>query len=227
MGSSATPFFQRTSDRYFVTEGLYGDPENNLVFREPLDFHHSRRPMQNQSELVGHVDRYGRHNLLFGYEFQRDKYRTDVTAGDDPDCLCGYWWLTIAPIDIATLRGDTAAARHRNRRAPDLRQRPNQCVLLAGPDRPLPQVKMNIAGRFDDYDRSVERVGGLPFTPQARDQTAYTYRAGVVYAPRYDQQLYVGTSSSFTPVTTRIPRTGRRWIPAPRATTRSVTAGRD
>lgn len=29
---------QRTSDRYFVTEGLYGDPDSNLVSREPLDF---------------------------------------------------------------------------------------------------------------------------------------------------------------------------------------------
>ncbi len=194
--------FQRTSDRYFVTEGLYGDPENNLVFREPLDFHHSRRPVQNQSELVGHVDKFGRHNLLFGYEFQRDKYRTDVTAGDDPDCLCGYWWLTIAPIDLATLEEtqpplDIETVERQtfvNDRINSLYVR-DQIDLAA-------QVKLNIAGRFDDYDRSVERVGGLPFTPQHRDQTAFTYRAGVVYAPRYDQQLYVATSTSFTPVTT-------------------------
>ena len=95
---------QRTSDRYFVTEGVYGDPENNVVYREPLDFHHTRWLVQNQAELLGHFDGFGRHNLLFGYEYQRDKYRTDVTVGDDPDCLCGYWWLTIAPMDITTLK---------------------------------------------------------------------------------------------------------------------------
>ena len=53
--------------------------------------------------MVGRVEGFGGHNLLFGYEFQRDKYRTEVTAGDDPDCICGYWWLTIAPMDITTL----------------------------------------------------------------------------------------------------------------------------
>ena len=59
--------------------------------------------MQNQAELLGRLDGFGRHNLLFGYEYHRDKWRTDVTAGDDPDCLCGYWWLTIAPMDITTM----------------------------------------------------------------------------------------------------------------------------
>ena len=39
----------------------------------------------------------------------------------------------------------------------------------------------------------------MPSAPQARDYTAYTYRAGLVYAPRDDQQIYFGTSSSFTP----------------------------
>ena len=95
---------QRTSDQYFVTEGVYGSPDENLVYREPLDFHHIRRPVQNQTEVVGRVDRFGKHNFLFGYEYARDKYRTEVTAGDDPDCLCGYWWLTIAPMDITTMQ---------------------------------------------------------------------------------------------------------------------------
>ena len=84
-------------------EGVYGDPDSNLVYREPLDFHHIRRPIQNQAEVIGRVEGFGRHNVLFGYEYQRDKYRTEVTGGDDPDCLCGYWWLTIAPMNISTL----------------------------------------------------------------------------------------------------------------------------
>jgi hypothetical protein len=51
---------QRTSDRYFVTEGVYGDPEANEVFREPLDFHHIRRPIQNQAEVLGRFGGFGR-----------------------------------------------------------------------------------------------------------------------------------------------------------------------
>jgi iron complex outermembrane recepter protein len=67
----------------------------------------------------------------------------------------------------------------------------------------LPQLKLNVGWRFDDYTRHVDRmfVGEGPrFELQARDQTAHSYRAGVVYAPRPDQQVYFGSASSFTPV---------------------------
>jgi len=193
---------QRTSDRYFVTEGVFGAPEENLVYREALDFHHIRRPVQNQTEVVGRISGFGRHNVLVGYEFQRDKYRTEVTAGDDPDCVCGYWYLTIAPIDITTLEEtqppldlETIARRtFVNDRIHSVYWQDHIDVL--------PQLKINVAGRFDDYHRSVDRIGGLPFTPVRLDQTAYTYRGGVVYSPRYDQQIYFGASSSFTPVRT-------------------------
>jgi iron complex outermembrane receptor protein len=205
---------QRTSDRYFVTEGLYGDPENNLVSREPLDFHHIRRPVQNQAELLGQLEGFGRHNLLFGYEYQRDKYRTEVTAGDDPDCICGYWFLTIAPMDITTMQEtqpapldlDTIARRTFVN---------DQIHAFYWQDQidVLPQLKINVGGRVDDYKRRVTRIGGLPFTPQARDQTAYSYRAGLVYAPRNDQQIYASTSSSFTPVTD-IPEDGSQLEPS-------------
>ena len=213
--------FQRTSDRYFVTEGVYGDPENNQVFREPLDFHHIRRPVQSQSEVVGRLDRFLTHNLLFGYEFQRDKYRTEVTAGDDPDCLCGYWWLTIAPMNISTL-AETQPPLDIDtiERVTFVNDRIHSFYWQDQID-VAPQVKVNVAGRFDDYDRTVDRVGGLPFTAQRRDQTSYSYRAGLVYAPRHDQQLYAATSSSFTPVTT-VPPDGSQLDPS---TARNIEAG--
>lgn len=205
--------YQRTSDRYFVTEGVYGDPESNLVFREPLDFHHTRRPVQNQAEAVGRVDRLGSHNLLFGYEFQRDKYRTDVTAGDDPDCLCGYWWLTIEPIDITTLEETQAPLDIETiERQTFVNDRIYSFYWQDQID-VVERVKVNVAGRFDDYNRSVDRIGGLPFRPVRRAQTAYTYRAGIVYAPTYDQQIYFGTASSFTPVTT-VPADGSQLDPS-------------
>ena len=201
---------QRTSDKYFVTEGVYGDPSANEVFREPLDFHHIRRPIQNQSELVG---RLGGHNLLFGYEYQRDKYRTEVTAGDDPDCLCGYWWLTIAPMNISTMaETQTPLDIETIERTTFVN---DNIHSIYGQDQIdlAPKVKVNLAGRVDNYSRNVDRVGGNPFTPIDRDQTAFSYRAGVVYAPRFDQQVYVATSSSFTPVNT-VPPDGSNLDPS-------------
>ena len=201
---------QRTSDKYFVTEGVYGDPDADEVFREPLDFHHIRRPIQNQSELVG---RLGGHNLLFGYEYQRDKYRTEVTAGDDPDCLCGYWWLTIAPMNISTLEEtQTPLDIETIERTTFVDDQINSFYAQDQIDL-LPQVKLNIAGRVDDYGRNVDRVGGNPFTPVHRDETAFSYRAGLVYAPRFDQQVYFATSSSFTPVNT-VPPDGSQLDPS-------------
>jgi outer membrane receptor protein involved in Fe transport len=76
-----------------------------------------------------------------------------------------------------------------------------------------PHLKVNLAGRFDDYDRSVDRTGGLPFTPQRREQTAFTYRAGGVYAPRFDQRVYFAAATSFTPVTT-VPADGSQLEPS-------------
>jgi iron complex outermembrane receptor protein len=206
--------FQRTSDQYFVTEGVYGDPDANLVYREPLDFHHIRRPVQNQSEMVGRLEGFGGHNLLFGYEFQRDKYRTEVTAGDDPDCICGYWYLTIEPMNISTMQETQPGPLDLETiaRTTFVNDRIHSFYVQDQID-VAPQVKLNIAWRVDDYTRDVGREGGLPFTPVHREQTANTYRAGIVYAPRYDQQLYFATASSFTPVNT-VPADGSQLDPS-------------
>lgn len=197
---------QRTSDRYFVTEGLYGSPSENLVYREPLDFHHSRTPIQNQSEMVTRLDGFGRHTLLFGYEYQLDDYRTDVTAGDDSGgCTCGYWWETIAPMDITTMQETQAPLDITTiARQTFVRDRIHAFYWQDQID-VAPRVKINVAGRFDDYKRRVDRLftsDNMRFSLSARDQSAYTYRAGIVYAPRLDQQLYFSTSSSFSPTTT-------------------------
>jgi iron complex outermembrane receptor protein len=200
---------QRTSDRYFVTEGVYGDPANNEVFREPLDFHHTRTPVQNQAEMVGFLDGFGRHNLLFGYEYFNDSYRTDVTAGDDPDCICGYWWLTIEPMNISTLAENNPPLDVNTIGRQTWVDDRVHGVYWQDQIDVLPQLKLNVGGRFDDYTRRVDRqylvdpLNQFPdglFQLQAIDQRAYTYRAGAVYEPRYDHQIYFGTASSYTPV---------------------------
>ena len=204
---------QRTSDQYFVTEGVYGSPDENLVFREPLDFHHVRRPVQNQTEVVGLFSGAGTHNLLFGYEYHRDKYRTEVTAGDDPDCLCGYWWQTIAPIDITTMEETQGPLDIDTIERTTFVHDRTQAFYVQDQIDLTPQVKVNLGYRLDDYERDITREGGLPFTPQHREQAAHSYRAGIVFAPRFDQQFYFATSSSFTPVNT-VPADGSQLEPS-------------
>ena len=213
---------QRTSDQYFVTEGVYGDPSEHLVYREPLDFHHIRRPLQGQAELVGRVQAAGTHNLLVAYEYQRDKYRTEVTAGDDPDCLCGYWYLTVQPMDIRTMRETQATSLDVStvERTTFVNDRLNSLTVQDQIDVHA-KLKVNLAGRVEGYRRNIDRVGGFPFRPVSREQTAFTYRLGAVYAPVADQQLYVSTASGFTPVTT-VPADGSQLDPS---TSQSVEVG--
>jgi iron complex outermembrane receptor protein len=203
---------RRTSDRYFVTEGIYGSPSTNEVFREPLDFHHTRRPVQNQADIIGRFNFLRMHHtVLLGHEYQDFYTRTDVTKGDDPDCNCGYWYNTITPIDLTTYNRDTYVET-----TPKLdittvfrkTYQANRINALYWQDQidVLPNLKINIGGRFDDYDRRVHRIFvANPDTRtgiQARNQNAYTYRAGIVYAPFGGHQLYFNSSTSFSPVTT-------------------------
>jgi len=217
---------QKTSDRYFVSEYLYTD--DDLVYREPLDFHHHRTPVQNQAELVARFGGFGRHTVLLGYEYQDDNYYTDTSAGDDP-CTCGYWWETIAPIDMTTFQEtqgpldiDTVA------RKIFFKDRTHGLYWQDQIDI-LPKLKVNVGGRFDDYFR--RRRSDYITDPsrngiREQSESAYTYRAGVVYSPAQDHQLYFGTSSGFSftpwgdtpsgvveldPTTSRNYEIGHRW----------------
>jgi TonB-dependent siderophore receptor len=210
---------QRTSDKYFVTEGVYvyNPSEPNIVSREPLDFHHIRRPVQNQTEVVGRLEGFGTHNLLLGYEYHRDKYRTEVTAGDDPGCVCGFWFETIRPMDIRTMLETQPGPLDIEtiERIQFVNDR-SQGFYVQDQIDVAPQVKVNLGYRLDDWKRSVDReflTTGRTFTPQRRNQVAHSYRAGLVYAPRFDQQFYVATATSFTPVRT-VPADGTELDPS-------------
>jgi outer membrane receptor protein involved in Fe transport len=67
-----------------------------------------------------------------------------------------------------------------------------------------PKLKINVGGRYDDFRRDRFRIFTAdPNTVtgvQQRNQTAYTYRAGLVFAPVGEHQFYASSSSSFTPV---------------------------
>jgi iron complex outermembrane receptor protein len=213
---------RRTSDRYFVTEGIYGSPATNEVFREPLDFHHTRRPVQNQADLIGRLNLLGTHHtLLAGYEYQDFFTRTDVTKGDDPTCNCGYWGSTATPINLATYDRDTYKETTPNLDITTVFRKTyqaNQINAFYWQDQIdlTPQLKINIGGRYDNYERRVHRIFvANPNTRtgiQARNQNAYTYRAGIVYAPQGGHQIYFNTATSFSPVTA-VPANGAELRP--------------
>lgn len=207
---------RRTSDRYFVTETMIGDPANNQVRREALDFHHTRRPVLNQADLIGRLNFLGMHHtLLAGHEYQDFFTRTDVTKGNDPTCNCGSW-VNLPPLNLTTLT-DTAP-RYDTTTVYRMTYQANQINAGYWQDQidVRPNLKINVAGRFDNYNRAVHRI----FTSapdvrtgiQARHQTAYTYRAGIVYTPFSTHQLYFNTATSFTPVTT-VPANGAELNP--------------
>jgi iron complex outermembrane receptor protein len=188
---------RRTSEEYFVTEGVYFDPDTNSVPREGLYFHHRRRPYVNQSELVGRLNFLNmRHTLLLGYDYRHFYTRTDVTEDG------GFYEFT--PISLSDFR----ETNPRIATFPIAREtyQTNRIHATFWQDQidVSRKVKINLGGRFDDFDRDRYRTftddPGSRVGIQARHQTAYTYRAGIVYAPTVSHQLYFSSNSSFTPV---------------------------
>ena len=204
-------FYRWTNDQYFVTEGLSYDPAANQVDRYALYFQHHRRPVLNQADVVGRLRFLGmRHTILMGYEFQNFATHTDRTpdGGDffpEPVTLSPYHdpqgpitEFPIVQVDYAT----------------------NRIHALYWQDQisVTEKLKANIGGRFDDYTRirrSDPWANGAPTSQGAEtrlEQTAYTYRAGLVYLLPASQQIYASSSSSFQPVTV-LPADGRQLDP--------------
>ena len=171
--------------------------------------------------------RFGTHNLLFGYEYQRDKYRTEVTAGDDPDCLCGYWWLTIAPMDITTMEEtQTPLDIETIERTTFVNDQINAFYVQDQIDL-LPQVKLNIGGPR----RRLQARYRLEWAGSRSRRFTATRRRSRTAPASCTRRATTSSSTSRRRARSRrstpFPPTVRSSIPAPRATTRWVIAGRD
>jgi iron complex outermembrane receptor protein len=194
-------FFNRaTNDEYFVNEGEYYEPGDTEVFRDGLYFLHRRRPKLNQADVVGRFDFLRmKHTVVMGYEYQDFYSATDVT----PDG--GYFEFTPLPVPSFTETQPPITTFPLARRT-YFSNRINgifwQDQISIGSN-----LKLNVGGRYDDYLRLRRRdfYDNGRFTraePETRQsQTAYTYRAGAVYAPVSNTQVYFSASSTFTPVT--------------------------
>ena len=133
-----------------------------------------------------------RHTLLFGYDYRHFYTRTDVTEDG------GFYEFT--PISLSDFR----ETNPRITTFPIVRKTYQTNRIHAGFWQDQidigRKVKINVGGRFDDFDRDRYRMFTAdPDTRtgiQTRHQTAYTYRAGIVFAPVADHQLYFSSNSS-------------------------------
>jgi iron complex outermembrane receptor protein len=188
------------------------------VGREALYFHHTVRPTINQADVVGRFSFLNMHHtVLLGHEYQDFYRQTDVTPGGGV--------IPLSPVSLADFRETNAPITTFpvNRETYFV----NRIHAFFWQDQidVTSKLKINVGGRFDDWDRRRHQI----FTAapnarvgvQTRNQQAYTYRAGILYAPVGTHQFYFNSSSSFTPVTD-IPPNGAELKPR---TGRSYEAG--
>jgi iron complex outermembrane recepter protein len=187
------------NDRYFVTEGLSYDPDANAVDRYALYFFHHLRPILNQADILGRFKLLGmQHSVMMGYEYEHapDRYDTTADGGDHfppPVSLVTYAETAPPYTDFPT-----ATEGHFANTTNSFYWQDQISVTE--------HLKINAGGRFSDYHRTSRRdpwEDGAPVgvgPTSVYDQNAYTYRAGAVYELPRNQQIYFGSSSSFTPV---------------------------
>jgi iron complex outermembrane receptor protein len=144
------------------------------------------------------------HTVLLGYDYRDFYTRTGVTAGDGDGCNCGYYgnYTSVDLLNpVETNPRITTFDIVRNT------YQANRIHAIFWQDQidVSRNVKINVGGRYDDYNRQRHRTfTSDPDTRvgvQTRNQGAYTYRAGIVYSPQGGHQVYFNASSSFTPVT--------------------------
>jgi len=203
-------FYRHTTDEYFTAEYLNYDPDLNEVNRESLYFKHHLSPVVNQADVTGDFQLFGmRHAFDAGYEYMDFANRSDRSASRSveapPISLDTFEETYVSDPNFPISRVDHLSSRVHAFFWQDL-------VSLTK------RLKLNVGGRFDDYLRLRHRdpwANGQPVSrgPDERwVQTAYTYRAGLVYALNDNQQVYFSSSSSFQPVIS-IPQDNRELKP--------------
>jgi iron complex outermembrane recepter protein len=193
-------FQQRyANDQYFVTEGLSFDPDAYAIDRYALYFFHHLRPILNQADILGRFKLLGmQHSVVMGYEIEHapDRYETTEDGGDHfPPSVSLLTFKETAPPYTSF---PTATEGHF--------ANTTNAVYWQDQISVTEHLKINVGGRFDDYHRTSRRdpwADGVPTgtgKTSVYDQSAYTYRAGLVCELPPNQQVYFSSSSSFSPV---------------------------
>jgi iron complex outermembrane receptor protein len=167
------------------------------VNRGFLYFKHHRRPWTNQAELSGQAKLGVDHGFLVGWDYQDYSNATDRRAAAN---------FNTTPMDLynpvethVNVDLDTFPVT----RVDHFDQSTNG-VFVQDTMTLRPQVKLVAGGRYDFVDRSDYRnpvTNGTetkgPVT--ARESNKFTYRAGLVYQPSSNIDVYVQNSTAFRP----------------------------
>lgn len=200
-------FYRWTDDDYRTAETLTYRPALNQVDRAFFYFLNHLRPFSDQADVTGHFNLFGmRHTFLAGYEHDHySNYRPQGAIATTPINLSTFTethvFLPDFPISISRSASSGSNAFFWQ----------DQVSLTEG-------IKLNIGGRLENYRRSAHNdpyVNGVfqsRGAEQRRNQTSYTYRAGLVYSLTGNQQVYFSSASSFQPVT-QLPADGRELVP--------------
>jgi iron complex outermembrane receptor protein len=213
----------RRRDQYLDAETLSYNPATGLLSRTELYFQHNRRPLQNQTDILGDYKFLGlRHRFIIGYNYE-DQYNFTNRTGNAPN-TSNSLAIPLPPINIADWLQpgfvDTAPVYTVfPRTRVDYSVNAINAAYWQDQIDLTPRLKINIAGRYDDWKRRTHNdvynndqfVSRGPEAGQ-RHQTAYNYRAGMVYSLPANHSVYFSSASSFQPITT-VPADNREFEP--------------
>ena len=215
-------FKQKKTDQYLDAETLSYSPATDLLSRTYLYFQHNRRPVQDQTDIMGDYTVFGmRHRFLVGYDYQ-DQYNFSNRTGVAPNTSTALG-IPIPSIPVASFIAGTFVDTTPNysmfpRTRVDYSTNAYNSFAWQDQIDLTRRLKINVAGRYDDYQRRGRNdvYDNDVFVSQpldsARHQTNYSYRAGAVYEFNESNVAYFGTATSFAPVTT-IPLDGSELLP--------------
>lgn len=210
IGFRNTLSYRPVNDDYFLAEFLVVEAPTT-VYREFLQFTHHRRPLTNLAEITARTTRGLEQNLVFGWEGQHYRNRSDTTPGGGV--------IVAEPIDLLNpveTQGDVTRTIARERYFTH-----NTNAFYAQDHLTLgPTLKALLGGRVDIFRRrthDVARPSGVETPEVRRDAESLTGRAGIVYQPVPQVDLYASLANSFRPLTqaqpdgtTLEPETGRQ-----------------
>ena len=215
-------FNRRNRDEYLDAESLAYNAATDTLTRGELYFQHNRRPIQNQSDLLGDYDVLGmKHRFMVGYSIANHRNYTNRigNAAGASNALT----VPIPSIRIADFLADgfvDPAPIYSSFPRTRVDHSLNRTHAAYWQDQidVSDRVKVNLAGRYDDFRRTAhnDTYDNDAFVSEGpilrRHQTAYTYRAGAVYAVAPNHSLYASSATTFQPINT-IPADNRELEP--------------
>jgi outer membrane receptor protein involved in Fe transport len=192
-------FMNRKGDQYYNAESLSYSAALTQVNRTALYFYHHRRPVQNQSDLLGRYRFLGvDHYFLTGYEYQDNYTASDRAASRS---------VALAPVLLPSLSDAYVPVPDFPLSSIDKSSVGTKAIYWQDQISVTQRLKLSVGGRYSDYDRRSHTdtyTNGVASrgADTIRQTNAYTYRAGAVYGLTERQQLYFASNTSFKPLTT-------------------------